>query len=547
MTAPRPQLAPSVPARLISLAAFLLLAFAALRYATPRELTVLGYILLGLLSLKLVLSLCYRPVPLPQGHRTRLDAAVIVPIYNEDPEILRRCLDTLMRQSAPARTVMVVDDGSSSEDAARVAVSMIEPFQRHGIRLLVLRQPRNMGKREALARGFQTVPQADVYIGVDSDTVLEREAFAQLLAPMEADEKVTGVTGMVLASNYRTNVLTRLIELRYANAFLYERAAYSMLKTVLCCCGSLAAYRGWVVHKYLDDFRTQKFLGQPAVVGDDRRLTNYCLLEGEVLLQSSALAETAVPERMNHYLRQQSRWNRSFFRETLWCLKTFPTRRPMGFLLSGIEVSTWLVFTATLLYSLLLHPILTGELLIAEYCAMIVCFGYLRSVRYLDLPRPGVGFLEKLGIFLMAPLYGLMHIVLLLPIRVFSLLTLRTASWGTRSTVEVAAEPSGPIPGPRPQQPQQPLPPLPQRQQHVRVGQTPRPHSHRRRPLEHTATLSGSPTVTRPDSSVRPPVPAPAPYTAAPAQYAQPSGSPLRTRTEGLTEQPRNGSWSESR
>ncbi|GAA0964056.1 hypothetical protein [Actinocorallia libanotica] len=265
---------------------------------------------------------------------------------------------------------------------------------------------------------------------------------------MYADEKVTGATGMVLAYNYKVNVLTRLIELRYANAFLYERAAYSMLKSVLCCCGSLAAYRGWVVHKYLDDFRTQMFLGQPAGVGDDRRLTNYCLMEGQVLIQTSAIAETAVPERMNHYLRQQSRWNRSFFRETLWCLKTFPLRRPMAFFLSFVEIATWLVFTCTLLYSLVVFPILHGRFLLAQYAIMIVCFGYLRSVRYPDLPRPGLNLLQKLGIFLMAPLYGLMHILLLLPIRVWSLMTLQTSSWGTRKQVEVAADPTARPAGP---------------------------------------------------------------------------------------------------
>jgi hyaluronan synthase len=430
--------------RICGVLAFAAFGVFAWSYATPDELGFLGYCLLTLLTLKLTLAMFYRP------YRPRADApppstAVIVPIYNEDPEILRRCLITIMEQTLPPGTVMVVDDGSHSDEAARVAAGCVEDFARRGINLLVLRQPRNMGKREALARGFTTVPEVDVYIGVDSDTVLKPSAFTELLAAM-SDERVTGATGLVLASNHRINLLTRLIELRYANAFLYERAAYSKLGTVLCCCGSLAAYRGWVVHKYLDDFRTQTFLGRPAVVGDDRRLTNYCLLEGKVLLQSSAIAETAVPERLGHYLRQQSRWNRSFFRETLWCLKTFPLRRPVGFVLSGIEFTTWLVFTGTLLYSLILRPLLYGDVLVVQYLTMITTFGYLRSVRYLDLRREGMNLPEKLGTFALAPLYGVMHIFLLLPIRLWSLATLRTASWGTRKKVEVAVPPPFPPP-----------------------------------------------------------------------------------------------------
>ncbi|TDC75094.1 glycosyltransferase [Actinomadura sp. 7K507] len=421
-------------------------------YATPDELGFLGHFLLALLTLKLTLAMFYRP------YRDRAvgpapSTAVVVPIYNEDPEILRRCLITIMEQTLPPGTVTVVDDGSRTDEAARVAEAHIGEFARSGINLLVLRQPRNMGKREALARGFTAVPQVDIYIGVDSDTVLKPRAFAELLASM-SDERVTGATGMVLASNHRINLLTRLIELRYANAFLYERAAYSMLGTVLCCCGSLAAYRGWIVHKYLDDFRAQTFLGQPAVVGDDRRLTNYCLLEGSVRFQSSAMAETAVPERLGHYLRQQSRWNRSFFRETLWCLRTFPRSRPIGFLLSGIEFATWLVFTTTLVYSLILRPLLYGDVLVVQYLTMIITFGYLRSVRYLDLRREGMNLPEKLGTFALAPIYGLMHIFLLLPIRLWSLATLRTAAWGTRRKVEVATPATSPpvhVPSPSPQ------------------------------------------------------------------------------------------------
>ncbi|GAA0964052.1 glycosyltransferase [Actinocorallia libanotica] len=132
--------------------AFAFFGYVAYRYATPSDLGPLGYILLGLLTVKLVLALIYTPKRRPRVRREDLlDAAVIVPIYNEDPEILRRCLMTIAEQSEPPRTVMVVDDGSSSDDAARVAESLSGTFIEHNIRLLVLRQPRNMGKREALA------------------------------------------------------------------------------------------------------------------------------------------------------------------------------------------------------------------------------------------------------------------------------------------------------------------------------------------------------------------------------------------------------------
>ena len=43
----------------------------------------------------------------------------------------------------------------------------------------------------------------------------------------------------------------------------------------------------------------------------------------------------------------------------------------------------------------------------------------------------------RLFVFVLAPLYGLLHLVVLMPVRLYALATLNRARWGTRSTVEV--------------------------------------------------------------------------------------------------------------
>ncbi|MCX4706991.1 hypothetical protein OG252_00200 [Streptomyces sp. NBC_01352] len=65
----------------------------------------------------------------------------------------------------------------------------------------------------------------------------------------------------------------------------------------------------------------QRFLGRLSTFGDDRHTTNYCLLTGKAVLQANAVAWTLVPENVRHYLRQQVRWNKSFFRESLWIIR----------------------------------------------------------------------------------------------------------------------------------------------------------------------------------------------------------------------------------
>jgi hyaluronan synthase len=405
--------------------------------------SVYGLIVLSLLAVKLFASVGGRP---RTAHgMNRLTTTVVVPVYNEDPAMVARCLDSLSRQTSLPTNVVVVDDGSGSTAAYQHALSFRQAMARLGINLVVHRWEDNKGKREALAYGFHLFPQVDLQTCVDSDTLLDECALEELKRCF-ADERVTGATGLVLASNRRTNILTRLIDLRYASAFLAERAAYSRLGAVLCCCGSLSAYRSWVVGKYLDDFLNQTFLGQPAVFGDDRRLTNYALLEGTVVFQESAVAWTAVPERLGHYRRQQVRWNKSFWRESLWAVRHLPAGRPAMWL-SLLELTTWATFTVMLTIALAVKPFETGAAVLVMYGGYLSLLAYARSVRYFQVPSmPGEqhGRFEKAGIFLLAPLYGLLHIVMMLPLRFYALATLRKGGWGTRTTVEVTVDTAPP-------------------------------------------------------------------------------------------------------
>ena len=57
----------------------------------------------------------------------------------------------------------------------------------------------------------------------------------------------------------------------------------------------------------------------------------------------------------------------------------------------------------------------------------------------LDLPAADASVWQRAAAFALAPLYGTVHIVLLVPIRWWALLTIRSGSWGTRTQVEAAA------------------------------------------------------------------------------------------------------------
>jgi hyaluronan synthase len=401
-----------------------------------------GTIALSTLIAKMLLSLrTHRAYAVPAFTWTGaepLRITAIVPMYNEDPEIIRRTIRSLLGQTRQADRIHVIDDGSANADA-RAAVAEELRSVRHLSVISV--HPTNMGKREAIATAVAEDRDADIFLTVDSDTVLDPRALESLLPAFE-DPRVMGATGLVRVLNRRKNLLTRLVDLRYANAFMMDRGAQSAFGSVLCACGSLAAWRREVIVDNLEDFTTQMFLGQRCTYGDDRRLTNYALASGRVALVPEAIGYTAAPERLGHYLRQQLRWNKSFIRESMWAIAHLPPRRPAMWL-AVFEFTSWVFLTAVMLYVLVAFPLAGGLIGVASYLFYATFMAWARSLRWHDSLTDEDDRSDRWGTFLIAPLYALIHVFLLLPLRVVAVLTLKQNGWGTRQAVEVAWSPDG--------------------------------------------------------------------------------------------------------
>jgi hyaluronan synthase len=380
---------------------------------------------LGVLMLaKLTLSLWpTRPwLVMPEGLRV----AMAVPVFNEDPTAFARCLASIDRQTHQPDRLVIVDDASSDTRA----LSMAREFARCRPWVDVVPTEFNQGKRHALGVAFRAFSgRVDIWITVDSDTVLEPGAIDAGLRPF-TDTRIQGVTGTVIALNGTDGILPALIDLRYTNAFLGERAAYSRLGAVLCACGSLAFWRAAVIEDNLDDFLNQQFLGQRAEFGDDRRLTRYALDRGRVVLARDAVARTAVPQRFHHFIRQQVRWGKSFWRESLSMLLTGRPSR-VAWWLSLIEIGSWLGFSIGLLWALVYAPMAGHPGAFGGYLGWVAITAWARSVHAFTIKGRGP-YWQTLLAFLIAPLYGLMSLVVLVPLRAYSMLTLRVGGWGTR-------------------------------------------------------------------------------------------------------------------
>jgi hypothetical protein len=216
-----------------------------------------------------------------------------------------------------------------------------------------------------------------------------------------------------------------------ANAFNQERAAQSLFHVVTCCSGPFAAYRRSVIDRVKDRYVSQTFLGESCTYGDDRHLTNLVLAEGyRVCFDGRAEAHTAAPTRIGIFLRQQIRWNKSFFRELRWTLPFAHRRHP--YLAYDLACQTLLppllITTATLT---VLETASKGAHVGLRYLGTILAIGLLRSLYGAARTRdPG---------FTSFAVYGLVHMLLLKPISLYSLATLGTTHWGTRDTEPEAA------------------------------------------------------------------------------------------------------------
>jgi hyaluronan synthase len=218
-------------------------------------------------------------------------------------------------------------------------------------------------------------------------------------------------------------LLTRLIAMRYWIAFNQERAAQSLFGVVLCCSGPFSAYRTSVIDEVKRDYAAQSFLGARCTFGDDRHLTNLVLARGYTTrLCPRAEALTHVPDTVADLLRQQVRWNKSFYRELLWTVRFAHRRHPYLALDLVLQTALPLMLLGALLTVGLRAVSSPG--VIGTYALVVLGVALLRSAYGAVRTRSPQ--------FLLFAAYGFVHVLLLLPARIYALCTIGRTHWGTR-------------------------------------------------------------------------------------------------------------------
>ena len=380
-----------------------------------------------------VFGALYRPVKIDPEYTPGV--TIIIPCFNEETWI-EKTIISCVNQDYPIDKleVLVVDDCSTDKSAEMIqdTIARLEERERRyniSERVKYVPQPKNGGKREALARGAK-IAKHELIVFVDSDSFLDVYAIRNLVQPFK-DPKMAGVSGRTDVANTYTNALTKMQGVRYYIAFRIMKAAEAYFDAVTCLSGPLSCYRKSVVLENMDAWLNQKFLGQRATFGDDRSMTNFILRNHRTGFQDTSVVYTIVPNDHKTFLKQQMRWKRSWLRESLIAASFMWRKEPFMavFFYAGLIVP--IAAPVVVLYNLIYIP-LTRRVLPITFLVGLLMMSLLMSVAQL--------FLRKSKTWLYGLLFCLYYEAVLLWQMPWAWVTFWKSTWGTRMTPEDVKE-----------------------------------------------------------------------------------------------------------
>jgi poly-beta-1,6-N-acetyl-D-glucosamine synthase len=238
--------------------------------------------------------------------------SIILPAYNEGP-VIDQAVRSLLRLDYPRYEVIIVDDGSSDDTAAKA--SRFEG-EFDSVRVRVYSKT-NGGKASALNLGLRMADYPFV-VTMDGDSILSENTLRDSMHHF-LREDVAAVAGNVKVGN-RVNLLTRLQALEYVEGLNIPRRAQAAIRAVNIVPGPVGIFRRDVVLQ-LGGYDSDTF-------AEDTDLTLKILAAGwRVVYEERAVAYTEAPENILDLMKQRYRWTRGIlqalakYRGVVWSRK----------------------------------------------------------------------------------------------------------------------------------------------------------------------------------------------------------------------------------
>jgi peptidoglycan-N-acetylglucosamine deacetylase len=248
----------------------------------------------------------------------RPKVAVLIPAYNEE-KVIERTVRAALNSDYRNLHVIVIDDGSKDR-TLEVARSCFAREEAAG-RVLILSKE-NAGKAEALNYGIEHIQDAELFVGIDADTIIAGDAISRLV-PHFINPKMGAIAGNAKVGN-RVNLWTRWQALEYITSQNFERRALDVFGAVSVVPGAIGAWRVSAVREaggyHLD------------TVAEDADLTMALLRRGyRVEYEDMALAYTEAPTTANGLMRQRFRWSFGILQAVYKHSGVFARKGALGF------------------------------------------------------------------------------------------------------------------------------------------------------------------------------------------------------------------------
>lgn len=162
--------------------------------------------------------------------------SVIIPMYNEEDNVLRTLVEVnyVMKDYADYE-ILVIDDGSTD-----ATYKLAEEFSSDNHHVFVLKQPLNMGMGSALRAGFQK-SEGDIIITIDADLSYSPSYINKLTSELLNDETVDIIVGSpyMEGGDVKNVPFFRLFISKIANKFV----GFSMPQNLSTVTSVMRAYR----------------------------------------------------------------------------------------------------------------------------------------------------------------------------------------------------------------------------------------------------------------------------------------------------------------
>jgi cellulose synthase/poly-beta-1,6-N-acetylglucosamine synthase-like glycosyltransferase/peptidoglycan/xylan/chitin deacetylase (PgdA/CDA1 family) len=244
--------------------------------------------------------------------------AVLIPAYNEE-KVIERTVRAALNSNYPNLRVIVIDDGSRDR-TLEVAKTTFAREEAQG-KVLILTKA-NAGKAAALNYGIEHIQDAELFVGIDADTIIASDAISRLV-PHFINPKVGAIAGNAKVGN-RVNLWTRWQALEYITSQNFERRALDVLGAVSVVPGAIGAWRVSAVRE-AGGYQTD-------TVAEDADLTMALLRRGyRVEYEDMALAYTEAPTNANGLMRQRFRWSFGILQAVYKHSEVFARKGALGF------------------------------------------------------------------------------------------------------------------------------------------------------------------------------------------------------------------------